>query len=211
LRQKKILISQTSVSKQKRRPWSPGAAPLEHGERLQFNPFYPPKAPSLPPHLSAPLLHLQEEPHSCGDWLALQLRGKTRGKSWGNGRSVPLPSQPGCLRSLLFPFVGAEPDVFSLAWQSWLRKHHHQVSVQEPCGEGYRRLRPPPPLVHLQATVCAARELGEREKERHREKDREEKEGEREMKEKGRKMKKREKEKGRKREKGREIERGGDE
>ncbi|KAG8147922.1 hypothetical protein E2320_000148, partial [Naja naja] len=80
----------------------------------------------LPPRLSVPLLRLQEEPHSCGDWLALQPRGKVRGKCWGDGRSVPFPSQPNCLRLLLFPFVGEEPNVFSLARQSWLRKRHHQ-------------------------------------------------------------------------------------
>ncbi|KAG8139262.1 hypothetical protein E2320_002029 [Naja naja] len=116
-----------SISKQERKPWSPGAAPLEHGERLQFNPLYSPKVPSLPPRLSAPLLRLQEVLYSGGDWLALQLRGKARGKNWGNGRNVPLPSQPGCLRLLLFPFVGAEPKVFSLTRQLWLRKRHRRV------------------------------------------------------------------------------------
>ncbi|KAG8132033.1 hypothetical protein E2320_009918 [Naja naja] len=95
------------------------------------------------------------------------------GKVRETGGASPFPATRHCLRSLLFPFVGAEPNVFSLTWQSWLRKRCHRVSVQEPCGKGYKRLCPSPPSVHLQATVCVARELGEREKEREKERPRE--------------------------------------
>ncbi|KAG8129794.1 hypothetical protein E2320_016414, partial [Naja naja] len=198
-----------------RKPRSPEAAPLERGERLQFNPLYTPKAPpTLPPHLLAPRLCVQEELHSRGRWLALQPRGKARRKSWGDGRSVP-PSQPAgavcdhcCsplwgrrLMSFLLPGIrgcgSATTGCFNACRNPKL-SFLLLVSVQELCGERNRRLHPPPPSVHLQATGCVARELGEREKERHREKDREErerekgerekeKEREREMKEKGRK------------------------
>ncbi|KAG8135003.1 hypothetical protein E2320_008066, partial [Naja naja] len=56
------------------------------------------KAPStLPPRFSVPLLHVQEEPHSCGDWLALQPREKVRrnwlGEKLGRQEENP-PSQP---------------------------------------------------------------------------------------------------------------------
>ncbi|KAG8124651.1 hypothetical protein E2320_019888, partial [Naja naja] len=198
------------------KPQSPEAAPLEHGERLQFNPLYPPKAPSLPPRLSVPLLRIQEEPPSHAE-------GKSEEESWGDGRSIPLPSQPGLSAIAAVPLCGgtarrlfSSPAVVakeapplgtltpatiqSSASCSGLPLS--QVSVQEPCGKGYRRLHPPPPSVHLQATMCVARELGERERKRGRRRERE-KVGEREMKEKGRKRERvKEKEREKEREKG---------
>ncbi|KAG8125727.1 hypothetical protein E2320_020826, partial [Naja naja] len=83
-----------------RKPQSPEAAPLECRERLQFNPLYPLKVPStLLPRPSVPLLRVQEEPHSHGDWLALRPRGKARGSSWGKvgetGGGSPFPASQG--------------------------------------------------------------------------------------------------------------------
>ncbi|KAG8137811.1 hypothetical protein E2320_003759 [Naja naja] len=132
-----------------RKPWSPEVAPLEHGERLQ-GPFTLRK--SLLPSclISQHLFSAYRRSHILAALSLSCVRGKSEeaaagGKVGETGGGSPFPASQDCLQSLLFPFVGVEPDVFSLAQQSWLRKHHHRVSVQELYGEGYRRLCPPPP------------------------------------------------------------------
>ncbi|KAG8140757.1 hypothetical protein E2320_003414 [Naja naja] len=178
------------------------AAPLECGERLQFNPLYPPKASSLLPCLLAPILCVQEELHSHAE-------GKSEEEKLGRPEEHP-PSQPAGLSVIAaVPLCGAvmameasPPGTLMPAAIQGSASCSRSPSVTGVSSgamwEGYRRLCPPPPSVHLQATVCVARELGEkerkigrrreREKGRYREKDRE---------------KERERERGRKREKGR--------
>lgn len=110
--------------------------------------------------------------------------GRGWGKSWGDRRRVPLPSQPGLSAVAAVPLCGGgarrlfsrPAAVAKEAPPAGTLTHAviqnsasccrllplSQVSVQEPCGEGYGRLRPPPSSapfssVHLQATVRVAR------------------------------------------------------